>query len=466
MKKALTLTAFSLWILFSGFFAPGAFAYYTLNYTLDEGGSRLEFDKNNFSRAITFTAGNDTANNRYEIRQRLDSPLRNRDNPSVTIGDNFMVRGFRGSNRYGDLRIPSGDIVVRNNELVYVSDTAGDSDSFTLVYSIKDASTLTPGYYTGRVILVLNPVSSAASPVTRVVEVYVNIPNDGGNLSVTVAPEEGFSALVLKPSGNAGAGGISARAVVTINGFFNGPFKIMQMLPAPIQSQDGRMLDNSSIVFNIPDASKGVAVSGPVPLSSGMQTVYSSRPDGGADKGFVIVYSLADSLSLPAGNYRSRIQYLLESSGQKVNLGALDIEIRQDRIFEISVTPQEQKYNIEFTNLKPGEGPRTSEVVIGVKSNLGRPYQVVQNVLSEMVNSKGEKIPEEDFTLRTVSVDNTKGVLKAADKIPVGKGGQLLFVSDEDGSSDRFKVVYELVCPDNLAAGSYSSRITYTLAEI
>ena len=60
----------------------------------------------------------------------------------------------------------------------------------------------------------------------------------------------------------------------------------------------------------------------------------------------------------------------------------------------------------------------------------------------------------------------TKGNLRIASKIPVEKGNLLLFVSDPDGSSDKFKVAYELVCPADLKAGNYSSRITYTLTEI
>jgi hypothetical protein len=156
----------------------------------------------------------------------------------------------------------------------------------------------------------------------------------------------------------------------------------------------------------------------------------------------------------------------LESSGKQINLGALDLEIRQERIFEISISPQDQRYNIDFANLKPSDGPRLNEVLIAVKSNLGRPYQVTQNVLSELANSNGDKIPAKYFSLQTVSENNTKGDLKVATKIPVEKGNLLLFVSDPDGSADQFKVIYELICPADLRAGNYSSRITYTLTEI
>jgi hypothetical protein len=311
----------------------------------------------------------------------------------------------------------------------------------------------------------LNPVNSASLPVTRVIEVYVNITNEGGSLSVTVAAPEGASSIILNPADSNDLRG-AANAVVTVNSSFNGPFRIMQMLSKPIQSQDGKFMENNSLLFSIPDAQKGVAINQPTPVANNIQTIYSSRPDGSSDKAFTIAYSLADPLSLVAGNYRSRIQYLLESAGKQINLGALDLEIRQERIFEISITPQDQRYNIDFANLKPSDGPRINEVLIEVKSNLGRPYQVTQNVLSELENGNGDKIPAANFSVQTFSVNNTKGSLKVSSKIPVEKGNLLLFISDSDGSADKFKVTYELTCPAGLKAGNYSSRITYTLTEI
>jgi len=465
MQKELKKIIFFLVLAASVIFCYQAQAAFDLSYMLDEGGYRLEFDRTNFSRGITFSTSNDTPNNRYEIRQRIESPLRSRDNPSATIGNNFVVRGFRGSNKYGDLRIPTGDIVVRNDELIYVSNPAGTADSFTLVYAIINSQELAPGYYTGRISLVLNPISSAAMPVTKVIEVYVNIPNDGGSLSVSVTPAEGASSIILNPSESNDLRG-AANAVATINGTFNGPFRIMQMLPTPIQSNEGKFIGNNNLLFNIPDAQKGVAINQPTPVSNNIQTIYSSRPDGSADKAFTIAYSLADPLSLVAGNYRSRIQYLLESAGKQINLGALDLEIRQERIFEVSISPQDQRYSIDFDNLKSSDGPRLNEVLIEVKSNIGRPYQVTQNVLSELINSTGEKIPDKNFLIQTLAVNDTKGKLQIVDKVPVVKGNALLFVSDNDGAADKFKVIYELTCPVNLKAGNYSSRITYTLTEI
>jgi hypothetical protein len=464
MLKVIKIIIFSFLLTAPAVFCPDASATFDLSYILTEGGYRLEFDRTNFSRGITVTISSNIAK-RYEIRQRIESPLRNRDNPSSTISSNFVVRGLRGSNKYGDLRIPPGDIAVRNDELIYVSAPAGTQDSFTLVYAIIKSQELTPGHYKGRIVLILRPIDSVQDQAIQPIDVYATISDDGTLSSVSIKPAEGFSSIVLMPSDNSGMRS-SANAVVTINGTFREPFKIMQMIPRPIQSQGSKSIDYRDVLFSVPDAKIGVAINQPTPLANRIQTVYSSRPDGSADKVFVIAYSLANPLSLVAGNYSSRIQYILESSGRQINLGALDLEIKQDRIFEVSVSPQDQRYSINFDNLKASDGPRTNEVLIEVKTNTARKYQVTQDVLSALTSIEGETIPSKYFSMRTLPINNTKGNLKIVDKVLVEKGSSLLFVSDNDGSADSFKVIYELTVPVDLRAGNYSSRITYTLTEI
>jgi hypothetical protein len=463
MLKVIKIIILGFLLVAPAFFCTEALATFDLSYILTEGGYRLEFDRSNFSRGVTLTVASNISK-RYEIRQRIESPLKNRDNPSAIIRNNFVVRGLRGSNKYGDLRIPPGDTPVRNDELIYVSAPAGTEDSFTLVYAIINPQELTPGYYTGRISLILSPIDSTQAQVTKIIDVYATVSSDGTLSSVSIKPAEGFNSIVLMPSDDSGMRS-SANAVVTINGTFREPFKIMQMIPRPIQSPGGKSIDYRDILFSVSDAKVGVAINQPTPLANRIQTVYSSRPDGSADKVFVIAYSLANPLSLVAGNYSSRIQYILESSGRQVNLGALDLEIKQSRIFEISVLPQDQRYSINFDNLKAGDGPRTNEVLIEVKTNTARRYQVTQDVLSELTSIEGGTIPSKYFSMRTLPV-NTKGNLKVMDRSPAEKGSSLLFVSDSDGSPDSFRIIYELTSPVDLKAGNYSSRITYTLTEI
>jgi hypothetical protein len=48
----------------------------------------------------------------------------------------------------------------------------------------------------------------------------------------------------------------------------------------------------------------------------------------------------------------------------------------------------------------------------------------------------------------------------------VKRGSRVLFVSDGRGSPDKFKVIYKLSPSEDIMAGDYSTRITYTLLEI
>jgi len=60
----------------------------------------------------------------------------------------------------------------------------------------------------------------------------------------------------------------------------------------------------------------------------------------------------------------------------------------------------------------------------------------------------------------------TKGTLKATEKQEAKKGDSILYISDNSGSSDKFKIVYELEGSLDIKAGDYATRISYSLLEI
>lgn len=435
---------------------------FDLTYSLTEGGYRLELNQANPYKGVRLEVISDVAT-RYEIRQRIIMPLESRDKPGEVIRDAFVFRGLSGSNRYGDFRLPSNDISVRQDDIIYVSDVAGDPDSFTLVFGVNRMEDLEPGNYFGRIGFILSPIGSTRSQVTKIVDVYVNISyaseaaprieistaQGSKNLSINSKQEDKQTADVL----------------IKINGKFKEAFSIMQFLAEPFESEDGNRLDNENLNFVVQEAKKGVAVNRITPLSSGLQTIYSSMPSGEADDYFIVNYIVKDLENQKAGRYKSRIQYLLETKGQQSKLETLQFEIVNERIFDLIVTPDDQRYTIEFSNVKPTEPPRITEVLVEVVSNTGKRYQVSQDVYSELTNKEGVKIPKQYFTMRTQSMDS-KGALKFSTKQEVEKGNGVLYISDNHGSADKFKVVYELECPKDINAGDYSTRIAYTLSEI
>jgi uncharacterized protein YlzI (FlbEa/FlbD family) len=435
---------------------------FTLFYSLTEGGWRLELSAVDPYKGVEITV-NSNISVRYEVIQKIISPIQNQDRPGLILQDNFVFRGLRGTNRFGDLRVPVTDSPVRPEQVLYVSDDAGNPDSFTLAYGIINVEDIEPGYYKGRLAFILNAIGSAQPQVTQVLDVSITIsksPTSKPDIEISLV--NGSRYIVLNSQKEKSQ---SADVLVKINRRFKKAFNILQHLSRPLQSPEGNRLDYAAVNFRVQDVDIGTPVSSDTPLSSGFQNIYSSAAGGEADNSFVVSYNLGDLSAQKAGRYTSNIQYLLEQGGLQTNLESLDLEIENPNIFELLITPLDQKYAIEFKNVKPTEPPRESEVMIEVRSNLGKQYQVSQEVYSELTEKEGNTIPMQYFTLCTVSLD-THGSLKFPQCQEVKKGSSVLLVSDGLGSPDKFKVVYKLECPKDLKAGDYSTRIIYSLSEI
>lgn len=436
---------------------------FDLSYSLTEGGYQLNFTQSSLSKGLKVEINSNIAT-RYEVTQKLLSPLQNRDQPNLTIRDNFVYRGVRGSNKFGDFRASGNDSPVRLDEVLYVSNATGASDSFTMIFGINNIEDIEPGYYSGRLALVLTPIGSTRSQILKVVDVYLTISEGPASKPrIEITTPTGSKTVRLNPKKESMQ---SAEVVVKINGKFRKRFSIIQLLNQPFESEEGTRLDNELINVAVKEARKGNAAGGLTCLSLGPQTLYTSAADGSADDYFVIAYSLGDIAKERAGTYRGKIQFILqEIGGIQAKLETLDFEINHERIFDISITPSDQKYSIEFNNVKPTEPPKQSEVTIEIITNIGRRYQVNQEIYSDLTNQEGKSIPPQYFTMRVDTLD-TKGKVRVSGKQEVKKGSMVLFISDNQGSCDKFKVMYELESPKDLQAGNYSTRITYSLLEI
>lgn len=436
---------------------------FDLSYSLTEGGYRLELDAASPYKGLNLAVNSDVSC-RYEIIQRIIMPIANRDKPASEVGQNFVMRGLRGSNKYGDLRVPSNDSPVRQDEVIYVSDASGTADSFTLIFGVARTDELVPGNYFGRIGFTLNPIGAARSPVTKFLDVYVTVTAEGTLATqIEISTSTGSKNIVLNPKREEMR---SADILVKINRRSNRQFSIIQFLTQAFESEDGNRLDYEVLDFVVKEAKKGNSVNKATALSPGLQEIYISSAGGEADEYFIISYGLKDLSGQRAGRFRSRMQYLMEEAGFQSKLDAIGIEIENERQFDLVITPSDQRYAIEFLNVKPNEPAQKSELVIEVLTNIGRRYQVSQEVNSELTSAKGKIIPQENFTLRTEGIDSTKGVLRFSANEAVKKGSTVLFVSDSLGSPDKFRVIYELESPQDLEAGDYSTRITYSLLEI
>jgi hypothetical protein len=444
--------------------AASAADIFDLSYSLTEGGFRLEFNQVNPSRGIKVDVTSNIAT-RYEIELAIVRPLENRDKPNTFVRDNFFVRGIRGSNQFGDFRLPPNDSTVRTSQTIYVSNTTGSADSITMVLGVNNITTLPSGYYTGQISLTLRPIGSSRSHVVKYIDISASVPQSqikAEDKSIKFSTLSGNKRITLNPKKSETQSG---DILVTINGTFSQQFKLVQTVPQPLESKEGNRLSNDTVKFSVKETSIGSAESLEKTLSPGRQVLYTSLPDGRSDKAFVITYSLNDITKQTAGDYAAKIQFSLEEMGNLTNLDTFTLEINNARTFDLAIAPQDQMGSLDFRNLKPNQPPKQREVTVEIKSNIGKRYQVNQKLFAPLTNREGQIVPGANFTLKTESI-STKGSLRYPQPQAIKEGEMTLLVSDAAGSPDSFKIIYELSFPKELKAGDYSTRITYSLSEI
>ncbi len=437
-------------------------ATFTLSVTPYEGGYDLRFGRVSYivdrvNREVIIDVNTDIGT-RYQVIQSVLEPLSNNEGDRIRQS-NFLIYGIRGTNRVGTLNVEQEIPVSIGRQVLYTSNSAGEADSFTLVYSIIPSPDILPGSYRGRIAFDLEPIDSTQDSVTVILNIFAEVDVES---KVEIKTETGSRNIILKFGENQEF--MSEDILFNIKGGFGKEFKIFQEVTQQPISNEGNYLDWEAVNFIGSGAEKGSVISNFSSLSDEKEVIYNSSVNGEADR-FIITYILADLPQQKAGIYRTSIRYFLEGMAfaEPQFINSLDFEIEYPAIFELVVTP-EIGSGIEFRNLKSREPPRTSEITLQVKSNLGKPYQVSQRISSLFVNKEGEAIPEGYFKLKTESLD-TKGILKYPKKESVNLNEMVLLISDEQGSPDTFKVIYELSLPPDLPAGDYSTLITYSILE-
>ncbi|MDD5702437.1 MAG: hypothetical protein PHU23_10360, partial [Dehalococcoidales bacterium] len=255
----------------------------------------------------------------------------------------------------------------------------------------------------------------------------------------------------------------SCDLIVEINDPVKEQYELSQYIISLPESLEGRQIAAESVIVNAHGQKNGSGTTGNMPLVNGEQTLYVSNTAGDADR-FVITYSLIDLEKLKAGNYKTAAQYFLKTRTGKKLLGTFPLTASVGRVFDLIVTAGPES-GIQFKDVQLDKRPQHSEILVQIKSNLGRQYQVSQQLPSPLVNPGGTSIPPKYFTLRLEGAD-TKGTPRFTQATEVKTGEMVLFLSDKDGSPDRFKIIYELAADANVAAGNYMGTIMYTISEL
>ncbi len=451
-------------VLLTLFISCNAFAALNLQARPYEGGYDLRYHNidlqaGRINKELVVDITSDIGK-QYRLIQMLQEPLTNEQGVSIPQGS-FVVYALRGTNRYGTVSVETDTPVFLGRTVLYTSNSAGLSDSFTLVYGLTVPPNQEIGSYRGRLQFTLEPIDSTAESKTFILNIFADI-EARSRIEINTSSQDKVihldATIEEKKSSDVG---------ISIIGGLGKQFKIIQLIPEPLISAEGNELELENIKFTARDAKEGIVANQALALSLSSQAIYTSGRRGQPDN-FVVTYSLGDFKNQKAGRYFGNIKYLLEAENLP-NGGLIDtlrLEVENPRLFDLAITP-ELGGRIQFRDLKPMQPAKAYEVLIYINSNVGKRYQVNQVITAGLMNKGGYEIPSQYFTCRIEAVGTTKGSLKLQQNSAIEKQHDMtLFVSDSEGSSDSFKVIYELTSPPDVQAGDYSTSIVYSLLEI
>lgn len=145
-----------------------------------------------------------------------------------------------------------------------------------------------------------------------------------------------------------------------------------------------------------------------------------------------------------------------ESASQSIDVVAT---IRPE--LSLTVEPETgSRIELGTIDSSPTESRRSRPVHVAVRvfSNLGRPYQVTQQLRTPLANQDGQQLAPEQLL-----VSQSDGSPEAGAPRGLAGAPQVVFASDAKGRSADRSLTYQLQVPPDTAAGDYQGTILMTV---
>jgi len=451
-------------LIFNAFFSAilllmpiKSYAALSVNASPLQGGNSLRFGRvsgrNQVDKEVKLRITS-TDGQQYQVFQRITNSLTNEFGQAL---DHHAIETYSlsGSNGSGTLYMQNKEDMNLGDQLVYTSGRNGESDSFTLVYSVDPANINKSGNFFGKIQYTARPIGAAS--------------HDQVFLNVYLESESQFNVEIVSSSGgniirlNSKKGRNDGYVKVAFDGNLSQEVKIYQEINSLPQESTFQELGPEVLRFYTqggPGYESNYQVISDLPR--GRKLIYKSM----ASSDTVYIHYLLDEkkvINQKSGDYRGQILLEIEMGDQRRREEVvLEAEIMP--VFEIEIVlPPE---GMRFDRLLPMNPPQIKEVTVKVHSNLGKPYMINQVVSSALTNENGDILKAENFSLKGEIVGKSPGEFRFPDFQPVVQSQQAIYVSDAKGSSSEFKVYYRLKPYPEMKAGSYSTSIVYSLGEI
>jgi len=370
--------------------------------------------------------------------------------------------------------------VMSSDTVLYTSNTAGESDSFRIVYTLQPSIEQVAGSYFGRLQYILMPIDSTQDQEVKTLNMYADLTNEG---AIEISTDTGFKTIRISSSDLIKTSPQYPKVNISVKGNLGCRYRIYQRLSESLikSTSVGKQFDLSTVTYQITDA-KSITPSkkGDLAELKTKSLVYASD-DLGSSNEISIAYEPTNLFTgQQADFYTGAINYYLELDRTSVALeegfiDSVNAEFEVEPIFRIVATSvdesgetiQEGGALLRFGEVGYKTGAKESRVKVTIESNLDKPYLVTQKLSGPLENEEGDKIPEELFTFVIKKEKDTEATIKfTQDTVIEPDKDVALFVSNSSGDSDEFEITYKLKVTPDTRGGDYATGISYSLSEL
>ncbi|MCM8774392.1 MAG: hypothetical protein NC820_06640 [Candidatus Omnitrophica bacterium] len=439
------------------FISSSGFAEISISVNLFEGGQSLRFSRVDSSIVRSQEVRiriNSLEAAQYQVYQRVIEPFVNERGERLDM-QALTSKTLLGSNSQGALYHTEEMSLSYGDELLYTSDTQGNSDSFRIIYTVRGNKLNASGSFLGKILYTVRQIAGREEK-TYILNVYIDA-SEEFNIEANTSSGRDIVKLNTKSKQE-----MEGYLRISFKGNLNKEVKLYQVLEDLPQNELRETIDKEVIKFSVSanDESK-VSYRSPTGLEKKQVLLYSSnQPE---DNVYVRFFLDEEKIkSQKAGSYKSKLIYILERDGEERSF-YLNLEVDVQPIFTLeTILPPEGMY---FTNLLPTSPPQVKEVEVIVKTNLGKPYMVIQTINNPLTNEEGKEIPCNYLTMRQEIIEGSPYKVQFSEFTSLPLGDTPLIISNDKGEPIRFKVTYRLKPYSGMFAGNYSTRVNYSLAE-
>ncbi len=433
------------------------------NATLDfsvvpvNGGADLRFTRgdlgSNIGKEVRIRVTS-SDNVQYQVFQQIISPFTNE--RGVTLNRPVLEANVaQGSNTAGIIYLPSFEPVNAAEQLLFTSSPSGQSDSLTIVYRVNTALLSDSGSFNGQILYTVRPIGGGQRQSAQTT-VFIESNSD---LTVDLESSNGHNLVRIDTSRESSSSFVN----LSFSGNLGGSVKVYQeVVRYPVDDLNLELASGILSTVSSGGQQGQLSFQSPAEIPRNRELIYKS--DQQSDSFSVKFFLAPEKLLLQkAGSYHGLVHYTVETETMQKDFD-VDVDISIAPIFEIIMDFPQGPMN--FANILPGQKPVLKEVNVKVKTNLGRPYSVIQHLPDLLTNEKAESVPGKYFMYKVQTTSDSTAVNSAVDFVPVPKGDKEILTSDSKGSPEEFKVFYQLSPFEGMHAGDYRSEIKYSLGEL